>query len=274
LKKIQLHQKQSTTIRILIADDHEVVREGLRYSFLNTDIEIVAEAETGQQAVRLAVDGDIDVVLLDVRMPDDGDGIAGLAEIKAAKPRLPVLMYSAHDRPDIVRRCRALGAYRCLSKHVDKQTLLAAIRDAHASTITSDASAAVRVLGTDQDRQDRQDTVQISDDIDLTGEASMILRAATEVAPQSSEREMRSLNDPELHNLVSARFRRSGYPYLRGITIRCSDGAVELSGTVPTFHLKQMAQELAARTLGICHVINDLQVTCIGRPIEPPGAGD
>lgn len=120
-------------IRILIADDHDVVREGLRYAFLSTDVEVVAEAADGAQAVRYALDGSVDVVLLDLRMPGDGDGIAALAEIKAAKPCLPVLIYSAHDRPDLVQRCRELGAHSCLSKQVDVQTLLAAIRAAYAN---------------------------------------------------------------------------------------------------------------------------------------------
>ena len=114
--------------RLLIADDHEVVREGLRYTFAGTNIEIVSEAADCACAVRQAIDEHIDVVLLDLQMP--GDGLQALLEIKAAKPLLPVVMYSAHDRPDLAHRCRELGAYTYLTKQVDTLTLLATVLEA------------------------------------------------------------------------------------------------------------------------------------------------
>ena len=119
------------TIRLLIADDHEWVREGLRYAFANTGIEIVAEASTGKSAASLALEVEVDVVLLDIKMPD-GDGMDALSRIKAAKGNLPVLIYSAHDRPDYVQRCASLGASGYLRKGVDNQVLVAAVRDAFA----------------------------------------------------------------------------------------------------------------------------------------------
>jgi len=60
--------------------------------------------------------------------------------------------------------------------------------------------------------------------------------------------------------LVAARFRRSGYSLLWGVSCQFSQGVLLLLGTVPTFHLKQMAQELAMRTPGIAQVRNDLHV--------------
>lgn len=62
-------------------------------------------------------------------------------------------------------------------------------------------------------------------------------------------------------SLVAARLRRSGYPFLWGIWCEFSQGLLRLSGTVPTFHLKQLAQELAAHTPGVRVVQNDMQVT-------------
>jgi len=118
-------------IRLLVADDHELVREALRYTFLDTGIEIVAEAATCEAAVRLALERELDVVLLDLKMPD-GNGIDALGRIRSAKPDLPVLIYSAHSRPDYMQRCAALGACGYLTKAVEKQTLLAAVRAAHA----------------------------------------------------------------------------------------------------------------------------------------------
>lgn len=62
-------------------------------------------------------------------------------------------------------------------------------------------------------------------------------------------------------SLVAARLRRSGYPFLRSVVCEFSEGILTLAGTVPTFHLKQLAQELAAHTLGVIQVNNDLHVT-------------
>ena len=72
-------------IQILIADDHEVVRCGVKTLLEGTEIKVVAEATTSQAAVKLALERDVDVVLLDVCMPD-GDGLTALGRIKLDKP--------------------------------------------------------------------------------------------------------------------------------------------------------------------------------------------
>ncbi len=87
-------------IRVLLADDHEVVRRGLRSLFEDTDIQVVAEASSGQEALKLVREKKLDVVLLDVRMPDM-DGLNVLGRIKLDHPDLPVLMISTYDNPDL-----------------------------------------------------------------------------------------------------------------------------------------------------------------------------
>ena len=114
-------------IRLLIADDHDLVREGLRGAFHATDIEVVGEASSGEEAIRLALDQHYDVMLLDVSLPDK-DGFMVLAEVKAARPELPVTMYSNHDREDFKARARQLGAGAYLTKTVRKRDLLTAVR--------------------------------------------------------------------------------------------------------------------------------------------------
>ncbi len=69
-------------------------------------------------------------------------------------------------------------------------------------------------------------------------------------------------------SLVAARLRRSGYPRLRGVKCEFQDGVTVLSGTVPTFHLKQLAQSLASHTPGVHQVDNRLSVTRATR--RPP----
>lgn len=70
--------------------------------------------------------------------------------------------------------------------------------------------------------------------------------------------------EQDVATCVEARFRRSGYPYLSGIKCLVSDGTAILLGVVPTFHLKQLAQELAVHTLGVHQVDNQVQVPIRG----------
>lgn len=117
------------SIKLLIADDHEVVRAGLKTLLAGTDIKIVAEASTGEQAVRLALKHDPDVVLMDIRMPE-GDGLNALGRIKLDRPNMPVLILSTYDNPTYVARAVALGANGFLLKGTTKDKLLEAIRSA------------------------------------------------------------------------------------------------------------------------------------------------
>ncbi len=115
------------SIHVLIADDHELLREALKGTFRNTEIAVVAEAATCPAAIRLALEQELDVVLLDITMPG-GNGFDVLAHIKAAKRDLPVLIYSVLNSPRCLRRGRALGASGWLAKGVGKSRLLEAVR--------------------------------------------------------------------------------------------------------------------------------------------------
>jgi DNA-binding NarL/FixJ family response regulator len=114
-------------IRLLIADDHMVVRVGLRSMVAGSEIEIIAEASNGAQAFAMATELRPDVVLLDVRMPDT-DGITCLGRLRTEMPDLPVLMFSAYDNPTYIARAVALGAAGYLVKTVDQQQIVGAIR--------------------------------------------------------------------------------------------------------------------------------------------------
>jgi len=118
-------------IQILVADDHEMVRSGLKTLLAGTEIKVVAEAATGQAAVKLALEKPVDLVLLDVRMPD-GDGLTALGRIKLDKPALPVLLFSAFDNPANIAKAVALGASGFLLKGCSRDELLRTIRSATA----------------------------------------------------------------------------------------------------------------------------------------------
>lgn len=120
-----------STIKLLIADDHEVVRCGLKTMLSGTEIEIVAEVGTGEEATAYALNNDPDVVLLDIRMPN-GDGLTSLGRIKIEKPDMPILMLSTFDNPTYVARSVALGASGYLVKGCTRDHLLHCIRTAAA----------------------------------------------------------------------------------------------------------------------------------------------
>lgn len=114
-------------IKVLIADDHELVRLGLRELFKDSGIKIASEASSGEEAIKKAISGNPDVVLLDVRMAE-GDGLNALGRIKLERPELPVVILSTYDNPTYVARAVALGAAGYVLKGAPRDKLLEAIR--------------------------------------------------------------------------------------------------------------------------------------------------
>jgi len=115
-------------IRVLIADDHAVVREGLKRIVAgNADMEVTAEAASGQEALELARANDCDLVLLDLAMPGK-DGLDTLKELKALRPHLPVLVLSVYPEEQYAVRLLRAGAAGYLTKESAPEELVAAIR--------------------------------------------------------------------------------------------------------------------------------------------------
>jgi DNA-binding NarL/FixJ family response regulator len=116
-------------IDLVVVDDHEVVRTGLKTLLQGTDIRVVAEAAGGNAGFKLANKHRPDLVLLDVRMPD-GDGLNCLARIKLDLPNIPVVMFSSFDNPTYVARAVALGAAGYVLKSASRDEIINAIRAA------------------------------------------------------------------------------------------------------------------------------------------------
>ena len=138
------------SVKILIGDDHRIVREGLKQILADApEIEVVAEAETGpailQCVAELGGPAGLDAVLLDIALPDR-DGIDVLQALKKTWPRLPVLMLSTYPEKQYAVRCIKLGAAGYLNKSANPDDMIAAVRKVAAgglyvSAVTAEALA-------------------------------------------------------------------------------------------------------------------------------------
>ncbi|RLE26323.1 MAG: DNA-binding response regulator [Actinobacteria bacterium] len=115
-------------MKVAITDDHRVVREGLRYMLSDAPgVDVVGEAESGEELLAIVDAEPVDVVLLDVRMP----GMSGLDVLEAlteTAPQVRVLMLSMHDQPAYVRRAIELGAAGYVLKSAGRDELLTALQ--------------------------------------------------------------------------------------------------------------------------------------------------
>jgi DNA-binding NarL/FixJ family response regulator len=134
-------------IRLLIADDHPVVRDGLR-AMLSTqpDMELVGEAATGTEAVARARALHPDVVLMDLQMPDL-DGPAAIATLREQAPEIRVLVLTTYGTDADITRAVDAGATGYLLKDAPREQLFGAVRAAARGESVLSPSVATRVLG-------------------------------------------------------------------------------------------------------------------------------
>jgi two-component system response regulator NreC len=121
----------SERIRIVLADDHTVLREGIR-SLLDDqpDMQVVGEAEDGRGAVQLAAEMKPDVVLMDIAMPLL-NGLEATRQIKRDLPQIHVLVLTMHDNEEYIRQVLTAGASGYVLKRAAASELVAAIRAVH-----------------------------------------------------------------------------------------------------------------------------------------------
>lgn len=117
--------------RVLLADDHRLVREGLRRTLTDAGLEVVGQAADGAEALTLAAELRPDVVLLDVSMPVM-DGIAVARRLRSRAPDSRVLVLTMHAEESLVRRARSAGAAGYLLKDASSDEVVAAVERAAA----------------------------------------------------------------------------------------------------------------------------------------------
>lgn len=157
-------------ISLLVVDDHELIRKGVMSMLKGSDINVIGEAWTGNQAIELAHKHKPDVVLLDVRLPETG-GLEALERIIDRSPKTKVVMFTAHENSTYVARAAALGAAGYLMKGASAEEIIKAITRSHTGLPPEIDSLLGKIANTMARRRPTYD-----DDIPLTNREVQVLR--------------------------------------------------------------------------------------------------
>ena len=119
-------------IRVLLADDHQIVRAGLcRIVDDSAEMQVVAEASNGEDALRLAAETSPDVAVIDISMPGP-DGLEVVSRLRSVTPKLPILILTMHEEEQYVVRALQVGASGYITKRSAPEELVEAIMKVHA----------------------------------------------------------------------------------------------------------------------------------------------
>jgi len=134
-------------ITVLLVDDHKIVRQGVQ-AYLHTlaDIQVVAEADSGAAAVSAAEQHKPDVVLMDLEMPGELDGITATRQIRKLRPETQVIVVTSHHQDEYIFPAVRAGAISYLLKDVEPDELAAAIRKAKQGEAMLDSRVASRIM--------------------------------------------------------------------------------------------------------------------------------
>jgi DNA-binding NarL/FixJ family response regulator len=141
-------KSKSAVKRVLIVDDHPMMRQGLAQLIDNEiDLEVVAEADTGGQGLDIVVEQKLDLAVLDISLPDR-NGLELIKDIRSVKPELPVLIISMHDEALYAERVLRAGARGYIMKQEGGNKLLQAIRQVLTGQIYVSEKMSARILET------------------------------------------------------------------------------------------------------------------------------
>jgi DNA-binding NarL/FixJ family response regulator len=131
-------------IRVMLADDQKILRDGLRALLQSDEMAVVGEASNGKEAVDMALALKPDVVLMDIRMPEM-DGVEAARQIKAAQPQTAVIMLTTFDDDEYVIKAMTYGASGYLLKDIDSGKLKNAIRNCMGGNIILPGRIAAKI---------------------------------------------------------------------------------------------------------------------------------
>jgi DNA-binding NarL/FixJ family response regulator len=188
-------------IRVLIADDHRIVRQGLRHVCELGGLTVVGEAEDGREAVKLARQLRPDVILMDINMPVL-DGVQATHLIVEADPSVRVIILTMYRQDRYVFEAVKAGARGYLLKDIDEQDLVAAIRAVHQGDALINPSLAVKLL--DEFRRLGQIADEAEDVEGLTQGEMEVLRLVAQGADNKAIAERLALSERTVANRLSS----------------------------------------------------------------------
>lgn len=195
-------------IRVLIVDDHTVVRLGLRTLLSHTaGFRVVGEAQTVAEAVQLNEQTRPDVVLMDVRLPD-GSGVEACRRIKADHPETRVVMLTSYSDEEAIVGAVMAGASGYLLKQADAERLTQSIRDAASGEATLDPRAAGALLSQFRELSAKQAEAELAG---LTDRERRMLALIAEGYTNRAIGEVLHLSEKTVRNHVSQLLRKLGF---------------------------------------------------------------
>lgn len=173
-----IRQAQDKPIRVLITDDHFIVRQGLRLILKTADdLELVGEAVNGEEALQLTAAHQPHVVLMDLRMPVM-DGLTTIEQLGQLHPQVAVIILTTYNEDEMMLRGLQLGARGYLLKDTERETLLNTIRAAARGESLFKPDVLQRALAIQAAAPSLRKTTQSTDLVELTPRELEVLQAA------------------------------------------------------------------------------------------------
>ncbi|MEP6941296.1 MAG: response regulator transcription factor [Betaproteobacteria bacterium] len=195
-------------ISLMLVDDHEVVRVGLRTLFMQTnEVHVVAEASSVAEAIAQAAKHHPDVILMDLRL-SDGTGVDACREILSANPKTRVLFLTSYSDEDAVMSTILAGAAGYLLKEVGSQVLLDAIGLVHAGQAILDPKVTHAVLGRVSMLQGQPATTTTRSKDQLSPQERRILALVVEGRTNKEIAKALHLSDKTVKNYLSNAFQK------------------------------------------------------------------
>lgn len=168
----------SDSIRVLITDDHFIVRQGLRLILKTAvDIEIVGEATNGEEAIQLTAEFQPHVILMDLRMPVM-DGLTAIEQLGQQHPQVAVIILTTYNEDEMMLRGLQLGAHGYLLKDTERETLLNTIRAAARGESLFKPDILQRALSVQAAKPSKKQANALAGGIELTPRELEVLQAA------------------------------------------------------------------------------------------------
>ncbi len=191
-------------LRLLLVDDHEVVRLGLRTLLSqHENFEVVDEAGTGQEAVRRALMHRPHIVLMDVRLASGMSGIEACREIKQAAPDVKVIMLTSYGDDDVIMESISAGASGFVLKQIGTSELIKKIEDVGAGNAAADAATISRLFARTREQARKREGSPFAS---LTEQEIKVLHHLSEGRTNREIAEVLNLGEGTVRNYVSTIF--------------------------------------------------------------------